>query len=260
MIGGGAYGKALRNVMKNNGHEAECYDPNKNTRSLKEVLKGANMMVLAVPSSVVMEAVKDLPKNLPLIVATKGIVPAEAYAGFERVIWLSGAAYASDLNRGEKVRLTVTDKCVAKLFRNNKIYIEVTGDAKGVTLCGALKNVYAILAGLYDLEPETELWWRFLREVANEMRDILELNGAQRETFDLSCGWEDLKITAAPPSRNFAYGQKWRKKPYARQVELVEGLNALEKISEGDIKIPDSAKFMKKILDKYKEERDGQPK
>ena len=64
----------------------------------------------------------------------------------------------------KSTKLTVTSKSVATMFGNEYLTFDYTSDKNGVLMCGALKNVYAILAGLLNLEKGTSLHEQFLEE------------------------------------------------------------------------------------------------
>lgn len=115
-------------------------------------------------------------------------------------------------------------------------------------MCGALKNVYAIMAGYLNLEKKSREWRDYIKAVKNEMYIILELNGARADTFNLACGQGDLELTCGLPSRNFEYGLKLRKNHNYQPEKTVEGLSTIKKIRHGAIKIPDEAVILKRII------------
>ena len=115
-------------------------------------------------------------------------------------------------------------------------------------MCGALKNVYAIYAGLLNLQPGTLNHEQYLTEVAEEMKALLYCNNADFNTVDLACGVGDLRLTCALPSRNYEFGQILRKNPKAEPEKTVEGLTALSKIKRGEIKVPDVAPKLLELM------------
>ena len=62
VLGAGAYGSALGKVLEKNGHKVSFYDPYKFPEvSLKEALKGAEVILLAVPAERVREILGQIP-------------------------------------------------------------------------------------------------------------------------------------------------------------------------------------------------------
>ena len=163
---------------------------------------------------------------------------------------LSGPGFADDIKAGKETHLTSTNQRIDKLFVAEYIKFDRTKDIKGVLMCGALKNVYAILAGLKNLKKDTKTWQIFITEVVKEMKAILKANGAEPGTVNLACGIGDLKLTCDMPSRNYQYGQELRKNPSAKPDKTVEGLTALNKIKRGEIIIPDAAIKLKDLMEK----------
>ena len=246
ILGAGAFGTALGGILTDNGYEIAYYDTRLDVK-LNDVLVDADKVLIAVPSKSVPYVLPHLSKDLPLIVATKGILSEEAFAEFKNYAIISGPGYADDMKAHKKVTLTVTDKDVAKLFKADYIDFDFTDDKRGVLMCGALKNVYAIGAGYLGLERGTETWQNFIEAVSEEIKAILALNGANPETMDLACGILDLQLTCGFPSRNYEYGQKLKKNKNVEPDKTVEGLTAMNKINQGVIKIPESAKYLTQI-------------
>ena len=189
-----------------------------------------------------------LPKDKPLIIATKGFLEAHNFADFKDYMILSGPGFAADIKAGKETHLTATDSRVVELFTTDYLTFDFTTDKNGVLMCGALKNVYAIYAGLLDLKSGTKERENFLTEVAEEMKALLTANNARPQTVGLACGVGDLDLTCALPSRNFEFGQILRSNPKAKPEKTVEGLTALGKIKRGEIRVPDKAVKLKELI------------
>ena len=252
ILGAGAFGTALGGILANKGYDIDYYDAKIERERLSDVLDGAKYVVLAVPSAAVPYVLPRLPKEVPLIIATKGILKIEAFSGFSDIMVISGPGFADDIKAQKKTVLTATDLRVIELFGTEYLSFDFTEDARGVLMCGALKNVYAIFAGLLDLRPGTEEHTRFLREVAVEMKEVLAANGAEAATVDLVCGKGDLKITCYFPSRNYEFGQILRENPEATPEKTVEGVSALLKIRRGEIVVPEGARILKDLIERSK--------
>ncbi len=252
VLGAGAFGTALGGVLEENGYRVAYYDPVLEVL-LEDALAGAEAIVLAAPSAAVWELTPRLPKNLTLVVATKGLLSCEAFLEFGDFQVLSGPAFARELKEHQETVLTATGKVVAELFERPYLKFDFTTDKVGVLLCGALKNVYAILAGQLQLEPGTEKHAEFLAEVKEEMEAILTANGGEAETFGLSCGVGDLALTCSTGSRNYRFGRKLAQDPKTRPEETVEGVSTLKRIGRGELVVPPEAIKLRGLVEESEE-------
>ena len=248
ILGAGAFGTALGGILADKGYDIDYYDSKIEKENLSQVLEGARYIVLAVPSMAAPYLLPYLPKDIPLIVATKGFLDAHNFKDFSDYMVLSGPGFAADIKDGKKALLTATDPRIVELFETDFLTFDKTSDNEGVLMCGALKNVYAIYAGLLNLQPETPEHERYLTEVAEEMRALLSSNNADARTVDLACGIGDLRLTCALPSRNYEFGQILRENPKAKPEKTVEGLTALSKIKRGEINVSDKATKLKELI------------
>lgn len=247
ILGAGAFGTSLGNILEQNNHVVTYYD-NKIKLPLDEATKDADAVVLAIPSQFFAEPLARLRTDKPLIVATKGLLSLEPFEKFKKYAFLSGGAFADDLNNKLKTTLTATDKLVRKLFETKWLHFELTKDKLGVILCGSLKNIYAIRAGYYDVETNPKKRARMIAETETEMKQILKANGADPKTVDLSCGIGDLKVTFTSSSRNYRYGQNLKKDPNYQPTETTEGLTAIKSLKKSGIIIPEDAKIIRNII------------
>ncbi len=248
ILGAGAFGTALGGILANNGYDIDYYDSRIIKEPLQEVLADSKMILLAVPSKAVPYLLPHLPKKKPLIVATKGILSDETFKDFTDYMVLSGPGFATDIKAHKKTKLTATDQRIIEMFGTDYLSFDTTDDKKGVLMCGALKNIYAILAGLSGLKVGTDEHEKFLKDIEKEMKAVLALNGADPKTVDLVCGKGDLRITCAYPSRNFEFGDKLRSNPDYLPEKTVEGVSALKKVKRGEISIPEDAVNLKDLI------------
>lgn len=250
IIGAGAYGTALGQVLLENGYEIQYYDPALENTTLESALDGAETIVLAAPSGALDDILPRLPHNIPMIVTTKGILDDSVLKPFEDIMVLSGPGFADDIKAHKTTLLTASDARVETMFATEYLAFDRSDDVKGMLMCGALKNVYALLAGLLDLKPGTLEHEKFLTVAAEEMREILEANGAKGATVDLACGKGDLRLTCDLPSRNYGFGQALRANAKSHPEKTVEGLTTLHKIIDGVIVVPESAKHLKDLMER----------
>ncbi|MDO4612409.1 MAG: hypothetical protein Q4B29_03065 [Candidatus Saccharibacteria bacterium] len=248
VLGAGAFGTTLGGVLAEKGYDVDYYDSKVEQEKLSDVLKHAKVVVLTVPSKAVPYLLPHLPKNIPLVVATKGILKPTTFDEFKDYMILSGPGFADDIRAHKKTLLTATDKRIYEMFETDYLTFDYTEDEHGVLMCGALKNVYAILAGLVNVKSGTRLHEQFLTEAADEMRAILKANSANPKTVDLACGVGDLRITCDYPSRNYEFGQKLRENPKYQPEKTVEGVSALKRIKRGEIIIPEGMDKMKTLI------------
>ena len=248
ILGAGAYGTALGGVLAENGYDIDYYDPLKEKETLSKVVEGAEAIVLCVPSTTALRLLPHLPKDIFLIVATKGFLTEETFKDFEDWAVISGGGFADDIKRGKKLALTATDSRIRDMFETECLQIELTNDRKGVLICGALKNVYAILGGVGQVAEDFWSWNAYIDDVVKEMRKILKKNGANPKTVSLSCGMTDLAITCTPRSRNYRFGADLINDPYKEPDETVEGLDTLVRLQRGEIKLPNNLRSLGFIL------------
>ena len=252
ILGAGAFGTALGGILANNGYDIDYYDSRLERERLSDVLNGAETVFLCVPSKAVPYLLPCLPTDKSLVVATKGILSDKVFESFEDWMVLSGPGFADDIKAHKETYLTVTDVRIQMMLEADYVHFDMTDDRNGILMCGALKNVYAILAGLKGLERRTPEWRKFVRDVAEEMRRILVANGAEAETVDLACGVGDLKLMCDYPSRNYEYGDILRVDPGYEPENTVEGLSALRRIRRHEIVLPEDVPLLAEVLDEVK--------
>ncbi len=248
ILGAGAFGTALGGILADKGYDIDYYDSRVEKERLSDVVGDAKYVVLAVPSKAAPYVLPYLPKDKPLIVATKGFLDMHNLEEFNDVMALSGPGFADDIKAGKETHLTATDELVVELFETEYLDFDRTDDVRGVLMCGALKNVYAIYAGLLGLKAGTESHERYLAEAAEEMRMILGANGAKARTVDLECGVGDLRLTCNLPSRNYEFGMLKRRDAGYQPEKTVEGLTALGKIRRGEIEVPEKAVKLRELM------------
>lgn len=249
ILGAGAFGTALGGILADNGYDVDYYDPKLNNNKLSDVVDGSKYILLCIPSNAVTHMLPKLPKDIPLIIATKGILNDETYCGFKDYMIISGPGFADDIKTGKHTILTITDDRLREMFKADFLEFDYTDDEKGVLMCGALKNVFAIGAGFKQLERETPEWKNYIRDTVFEMKLLLAENNARSETVDLVCGIGDLKLTCGLPSRNYEYGNILSSNSSYIAEKTVEGVTAIRKIMRGEIKVPEKCSILKEILE-----------
>ena len=252
ILGAGAFGTALGKILVNNDCTVDYYDPYKKRENLAKKISDKDYIVLCVPSKAVPFLVPHLPKDIPLIVATKGILSNRIFTSFNDYMILSGPGFADDIKIGKNTELTVTDKRLMELFKTDNLFFDYTEDKNGVLMCGALKNVYAIQAGLLGLVRNSKEWNQYINAVCEEMKKTLARNYSNPDTVDLVCGIGDLKLTCGYPSRNYEYGDKLRLDPDYQPEKTVEGLSTIKRIIHHEIKVPEEAIILGSLVKRFK--------
>ena len=220
------------------------------TKDVEEVCAGRDLLLFAVPSVYVRATSRLAAPDGQLIVdVAKGIEPDTLLTLREviqseipraTVVTLSGPTHAEEVARD--LPSTIVAACadlryaetVQAVFSCPTMRVYTNTDAKGVELCGALKNIIALASGIcmglgYGDNTRAALITRGLAEIKQ-----LGLNmGCLAETFSGLAGMGDLIVTATSQhSRNnqcgTLIGQGHTAEEAVRQVGMVvEGLHAL---------------------------------
>lgn len=235
IIGAGAYGTALSKILLSNGHELAFYDPFTNPGySFRDACDFAEIFVFSAPSNTARDTIRKIPiKYLkkPFICASKGFLSLDPFRTLGDFQVLSGPSFADDLVKGKPTTLTVSSVTVSRLFESDHLTFEISHDKLGILLCGTLKNIYAIYAGLCGIRPATADYQDYLLQAMREFQYILRLNHAKPATAELSCGFRDLALTSASTrSRNYRFGKDLRASKEINRGETIEGLSALRAI------------------------------
>jgi glycerol-3-phosphate dehydrogenase (NAD(P)+) len=276
VVGAGAWGTALSLALAERGAvrlftwEAEHADELARTREnraflpgftlpeavlptadLEQALRGAGLVVIALPSQAtrsVLERARPWLPPVPLVIASKGIEPgtwmlltevvadvlgAEA-AG--RALVLSGPSFALEVARRLPTNLVVAAKshelsvAVQGRIATERLRVYSSDDPIGVQVGGALKNVIAIAAGACDglgfgHNTRAALITRGLAEMAR----LAVAKGGNVLTLSGLAGLGDLVLTCTGElSRNRTVGIE-----LGRGARLDDVLRGLGHVAEG---------------------------
>jgi glycerol-3-phosphate dehydrogenase (NAD(P)+) len=219
------------------------------TSSLARAVEGVDVVMVAVPSSSFRAVVRELAACIPvdtlLVSLTKGIEPGgfrlmseilrqEMPANPTGV--LSGPNLAGEIAAGHVTGSVIaSDQAwintrIHDLLHSESFLIYGSHDMYGVELGGALKNVYAILAGVAAaLEfGENTVGMLLTRSLAEMSRFAVHM-GANPMTFLGLAGVGDLFVTCSSPlSRNYRVGLA-----LGRGQPLDDILGAMDQVAEG---------------------------
>ncbi|MGK3968756.1 NAD(P)H-dependent glycerol-3-phosphate dehydrogenase [Sorangium sp. So ce118] len=278
VIGAGAWGTALAKLLADKGnptalwaHQGELaerigrerqnhrYLPGvelpgslRATSDLEEALRGAELVVVVVPShalrEVVREAGRHIPRDALVCSATKGIendslmlmsevlVDELGRAAEPRLSYLSGPSFAREVAAGQPTTVVVAGRserethAVQRLLATERFRVYWSDDVVGVEVGGALKNVIAIAAGIGDglglgHNARAGLITRGLAEMAR----MAAAKGANLLTLAGLSGMGDLVLTCTGElSRNRTVGIEM-----GRGRKLDEILAGLGHVAEG---------------------------
>ena len=204
--------------------------------SIEDTIRGADLVVFALPSSVVLDVVDDampfLESNQILLDLAKGLAPGDqlisdavneklaALGKSNPLCVMMGPTIAPELANGvyTTALVTSTDGALAEQLAaqlsTKTLFLSAGTDPVGAEYWGAFKNVIALACGVVDgLKADgrggdnlkAALFAAGYREAAR----ILPQLGAQHETAFSAAGIGDLFVTATSPhGRNREMGER----------------------------------------------------
>ena len=224
------------------------------TDSIAEVCSEKDLLLFAVPSvyvrttaeaakpyipagQIIVDVAKGIEQN-PLFTMTE-IIEDVIGSGFHLVA-LSGPTHAEEVAKDLPTTIVSagkdprTARTVQDIFMNTCMRVYTNPDIKGVELCGAMKNIIALAAGIssglgYGDNAKAAIITRGMAEITR----LGLAMGCQEQTFSGLAGIGDLIVTATSMhSRNNRCGMLiGQGVPVREAVEkvgmVVEGINAL---------------------------------
>lgn len=250
----------------NEHHTNSCYlkdymlpDCVSATCSHEEALSGADAAIFAVPSSFLRGVAHDcsayIADDLPVLCLAKGIelgsgmlmsdVIASEIGHPERIAALSGPNHAEEICRGALSASTIACESVeiGEFFKNltlsQAFRVYLSSDMVGVELCGAMKNVMAIICGIAAGSGmgDNALALIMTRGLA-EISRLVHACGGEAMTCMGLAGMGDLIVTCTSQhSRNRTFGEAFAKgetleEYQGRRRMVVEGAAAAKSVSE----------------------------
>ncbi len=198
------------------------------TTSISECAKDKDLLVIAIPAAFINDLCLELKEcitlNQHICIASKGI---EQHTGLfvheiikkhintDYISVISGPSFAKDVVSKKPIGLSLatkseeTKEVVKGAFRNSYVKLRHTDDVVGVEICGAIKNVIALAAGMLDgLGGNNSTSAMLITEAIHDMEEILDAFGATKRTVLSFAGFGDLLLTCtSTDSRNYTYGK-----------------------------------------------------
>lgn len=227
------------------------------TSNMEEAIQGKELIVIAVPAAFVDDVAKELTSiikpNQHLCIASKGIENdtclfvddvIQKYIDTDKLAVISGPSFAIDIVKKIPIGLSLgtknekTASIIIQAFQNDYFKLRVTEDIKGIEICGSIKNVIAIAAGMLEgmhLPESTKAM--FITESLHDIKELIYKLGGDKKTILSFAGFGDLLLTCtSPKSRNFSFGYLIGKNIPKDEIEdykcstTIEGLYTLKSI------------------------------
>jgi len=250
----------------------DCFD----LFSDQSTLLDSEFIVFALPSGVTREVagvLKTNIKDVPILSTSKGIeFPSlltmseviKEVTGNSRVYSFSGPTFSDEIINGAFTSATIgidnkKDSITLKEILNlPNLIFDYTNDVSGVELCGVLKNIYSIAAGIFDsFSNSNNEHHAFLNLCYKEMNSILNEYTEDKELILRFCAFGDFSLTTnSDKSRNRTLGLMIGKgmlnlNEFNPSIifEGLKSINAIQKKCENkNIKVP-IVRFVKESLD-----------
>ncbi len=259
IIGNGAWGKALYNIAIQKNFMACCILGRQDSYEIPS----DDCVVLAIPSTAYSDICPKIHGLNRVIIATKGLVAGQLIHDFCQNIWgheiqyayLSGPNFAHEIMAQKPAACVIASQhselitLTKQVFNLAHFRIYECDDMIGVALCGVMKNILSIGAGIIkarDLGENAHA--AFLTRGIYEWSHLLQIMGGKIDTIYGLSGIGDLFLSAhSMQSRNTHFGILLGNNmpiPQAKQEinQPIEGYNACEfvfnLIKKYDIKMP----------------------
>ncbi len=224
--------------------------PNAVSTDLVAALKTADYIIYALPTGTIEEKIdqfKDIiDSNVPIIWTSKGFIKDSEHLIPEFCsmkdlnnpsVILSGPSFADEVVSGKHTEIIAAStshraaNSIKDLFTGSTLCVHPSDDPLGVATCGAIKNVFAIAAGITTgLNLGDNAQAALLCRGIAETRNLVTKIGGNTETVFGLAGIGDTILTCrSTHSRNFSYGYALGKHVDPHH-QLVEGKHTVATI------------------------------
>ncbi len=224
------------------------------TTSIKKACEDKDIVLFAVPSVYIRETARKAAPYVPsgqiVVDVAKGIedktfktlseVLCDELGDDVKVVVLSGPTHAEEVAVDLPTTIMAASKdqdaadFVKRVFSTGCMKVYTSTDVRGTEICGAIKNIFALAAGISDgLGFGDNAKAAIMTLGIHEMNNLGRHLGCQPETFFGLAGLGDLIVTCmSPHSRNNRCGRLiGQGVPVDEAVKrigmVVEGINAL---------------------------------
>ena len=235
----------------------ECPENIKLTSSYEEAVKDRDVIFIMSTAHFVGSICDGinpyLTKDQVVCIASKGIENnsceflsniAKEKLKTKKICIISGGSFAVDMASNNPVALTVASRSkiarrtVKKALQSDTVKLRESSDLIGVQICGSIKNVIALAAGMLDGMGYPESTQCFLiTESIHDIKWLIGCLGGRPKTILSYAGVGDLLLTCtSTKSRNFSFGRvvgsgatKEEKEEFLKNT-TVEGYYTLQSI------------------------------
>lgn len=197
------------------------------TPDMEKVLENTELIYIVTASKYVDSVCDKMKpfynKSIPICIASKGIEESseellsnivEKKLKTKYIAVISGPTFAIDIINDEPVALAIGSNSlkarslVINTLANDHLKLRPTKDMIGIQLCGSVKNVIAIAAGIVSGLGYSDSTRSFLiNESIHDIKDIIYYLGGNPKTILSFAGIGDLMLTcSSTKSRNFSFG------------------------------------------------------
>lgn len=210
------------------------------TDSITEALENSDLIIIGTSAKYVRNVCLDMKKHFntitPICIASKGIenetcsllsdVVREILHA-KHIAVISGPTFAIDLIHKEPAALSVAStskkalKTIGCALANPHLKLRNNNDIEGTQICGSVKNVIAIAAGILEGLGYSESTRAFLiTESLHDIKELLKNLECNPKTILSFAGIGDLMLTcSSPKSRNYKFGILLGQKASKEEIE-----------------------------------------
>lgn len=252
------------------------------TRDIQEASKDKDVIIITTSAKYVGKICDEIKsfinKKTVICIASKGIENntchflsdiAKEKLKNQNIAIISGPSFAIDMANNKPVGLSIastskkTIKIIKSVMVSDTVKLRETNDLIGIQICGSIKNVIAVGAGMLNGMNYPESTQSFLiTESLHDIKELIKSLGGNPKTILSYAGVGDLILTStSPKSRNYQFGKLVGMNASKDEIEkylkenTVEGyytlLSVYKLIKKKNIKIPIIDVIYKIIIKDY---------
>ena len=218
------------------------------TSSLEEALDFSDIIIISLPVVAVYETLRPyLTKynKKTYVFTSKGLYNGKTmttlFSNVDsklKLAVLSGPSFSNEVIEKKNTAVVIASKDLLiaqelqELFSNNYFRVYTSRDIEGVEICGAIKNVFAIICGMVDgAKMGSNTKNALITRGLSEMKNVISFVGGDLQTLYGLAGIGDIMLTCNSfESRNYSYGYQYTSGQKSEASGVVEGLNTIKEI------------------------------